>query len=81
MNFWRKRFDAGPVVKIVGQRGGFEKDDHMVSKGNANYSEILQIKNELNRDYAGLFHQNLNLIQKRVSKSQFNSMEMIKFSR
>ena len=53
----------------------------MVSKGNANYSEILQIKNELNRDYAGLFHQNLNLIQKRVSKSQFNSMGMIKFSR
>lgn len=48
MNFWRERFDAGPVVKIVGQRGGFEKDDHMVSKENANYSEILQIKNELN---------------------------------
>lgn len=37
-----------PDAKIVGQRGGFEMDDHMVSKGNANYSEILQIKNELN---------------------------------
>ena len=70
-----------PDAKIVGQRGGFEMDDHMVSKGNANYSEILQIKNELNWDYAGLFHQNLNLIQKRASKTQFNSMEMSKFSR
>lgn len=37
-----------PDAKIVGQRGGFEKDDHMVSKGNANHSEILQIKIELN---------------------------------
>ena len=37
-----------PDAKIVGQRGGFEKDNHIVSKGNANYSEILQMKKELN---------------------------------
>ena len=56
-------------------------DDHMVSKDNTNYSEILQIKKELNWDSAGLFQQNLGLIQKRVSKSQLNSIWIIKISR
>ena len=36
------------VVKMVGQTTRLEWDDHMVSKDNANYSEILQIKKELN---------------------------------
>ena len=47
-NFFRKYLVERPVAKMVGQTTRLEGDDHMVSKDNTNYSEILQIKNELN---------------------------------